>query len=182
MSQQSNRFDAGSEEAKKFLNSSPKHRMRNFVQEMEKALDNPDKTPTPEARVRLIEMAEQANLEQQTLDARHQERHQVDDAFTSMPLQANSMSLTVPPMDERKVGRPLEGKKPKIEKTFALDSDLHKRLVRISNMEGLRLDRKYSVSSIMQHLLLFALEHVEDEKVIPGPDGFGLTLREGTRS
>lgn len=90
--------------------------------------------------------------------------------------QTDAMSLTVPEKEPGRNGRPLHGKKPKIEKTFAIDDEIHRQLVRISNHEGIRHDKKFSVSFIMNHLLDFALAHVEGTNVIPDDQGIGLVI------
>jgi hypothetical protein len=87
---------------------------------------------------------------------------------------ASGMSLQVP--EHNPGGRPLHGKKPKVEKTFAIPPEIHQRLVSISNHEGIRHDKKFSVSYIMGHLLDFALSHVEGTKVIPDANGDGLVI------
>lgn len=85
-----------------------------------------------------------------------------------------SMSLQVP--EHNPGGRPRHGKKPKVEKTFAIPPEIHQRLVSISNHEGIRHDKKFSVSYIMGHLLDYALSHVEGTKVIPDANGDGLVI------
>lgn len=51
-----------------------------------------------------------------------------------------------------------------LEKSFSIDKDQYKLLVRYSNMEGLRLETNVSTSVILRHLLDFALAHVDPEK------------------
>ncbi|MCS4089845.1 hypothetical protein [Rhizobium sp. BK176] len=85
------------------------------------------------------------------------------------------MSLEVP--EHNPGGRPRHGKKPKVEKTFAIPPEIHQRLVSISNHEGIRHDKKFSVSYIMGHLLDFALSHVDGTKVIPDANGDGLVIK-----
>lgn len=90
-----------------------------------------------------------------------------------------------PQVDEDDVGagpsysaRP-SSKKPKLlEKTFSIDPEQHRKLLRFSNMEGLRLDANVSVSEIIRHLLDFALAHVDERKgeVLPSRDGKGLKI------
>ncbi|MBY3433156.1 hypothetical protein HFN89_03035 [Rhizobium laguerreae] len=89
--------------------------------------------------------------------------------------QASKMSLEVPEYNPG--GRPRHGKMPKVEKTFAIPPEIHQRLVSISNHEGIRHDKKFSVSHIMGHLLAYALSHVEGTKVIPDASGDGLVIK-----
>lgn len=95
---------------------------------------------------------------------------------THRPADPATMELK-PEAEPRKVGRPLEGSRPKVEKTFTLDADVHKRIARIANMDGLRLDSRFSVSAVLQHLVEYALAHTVDNQVMPGPDGLGLVIR-----
>jgi len=90
--------------------------------------------------------------------------------------EADEVSVSVPERSANAVGRPLHGKKPKVEKTFAIDDDIHRTLISISNHEGIRHDRKFSVSYIMNHLLMYALSHVEGTRVIPDGNGDGLVI------
>ena len=158
----SSQFSKDSEESQKFLN--PQHnRLEQLAAQLGTALEKPDGP----RKLNSVPDAKAPHRHQEAIRA--QPRQQVTD----------SMALTAPDQEPRKVGRPLGGKKPKVEKTFAIDDDIHRRLVRISNMEGLRLDKKLSVSGIMQYLLEYGLSHVEDEKVLPGPDGYGLIIEQG---
>ncbi|MDW9478757.1 hypothetical protein GOB57_08570 [Sinorhizobium meliloti] len=87
------------------------------------------------------------------------------------------MELLVPENGPGTSGRPRHGQKPKVEKTFAIPPEIHQRLISISNHEGIRHDKKFSVSFIMSHLLEFALSHVEGTKVIPDANGDGLVIQ-----
>lgn len=89
---------------------------------------------------------------------------------------ATGMALEVPGREPGRNGRPLHGKKPKVEKTFAIDDEIHSRLIEISNWEGIRHKKKFSVSFVMSHLLEFALAHVEGTKVIPIDGAEGLVI------
>ena len=51
-----------------------------------------------------------------------------------------------------------------VEKTFSIDKDQYKLIVRFSNMEGLRLETNIPTSTIVRHLLDFAMAHVDPVK------------------
>lgn len=65
-----------------------------------------------------------------------------------------------------------------VEKTFSIDKGQYKKLVRFSNLEGLRLEANVATSQILRHLLEFALAHVDHEKgeILPSADGRGLRI------
>ena len=153
-------FNISSEETKKFVSGAPKHKLADFAAKLGSALEKPDGEIKPKENNVVREQLN--NLENQVAKE-----------------DANDMSLTTPQNEPRKVGRPLSGKKPKVEKTYAIDEDTHTKLVRISNLDGLRLNKKLSVSAILQHIVDYGLSHIEDEKVMPGNDGFGLIVKQG---
>lgn len=73
-------------------------------------------------------------------------------------------------------GRPLLGKERKVERTVSMDKPLDKILERLSNYEGLRLDKNVSTASICVHLMTYALSHVRDNAIFPTSDGKGLAI------
>ena len=156
----STQFNIDSEETKKFLTSKPKDKLADFAAKLGSALEKPDGEIKPKENNVVREQI--SNLENQVA------REDTSD-----------MALTTPQNEPRKVGRPLSGKKPKVEKTYAIDEETHTKLVRISNLDGLRLNKKLSVSAILQHIVDYGLSHVQDEKVIPGEDGRGLIVEQG---
>lgn len=163
------RFDADSPEAREFMtrgNGRPDPMVA--MREIKAALENPD------GRRQQTEDETDGNVRALKSVA----RLDAVDRPPQLPMVQDHMSASVAaPEEPRKVGRPLLGKKPKVEKTITLDDDMHRWLIRLSNKEGLRLDAKFSVSGIVDHLLKYALSHVEDDKVLPGPDGYGLEIR-----
>lgn len=83
------------------------------------------------------------------------------------------------PDDEPVERRGRKSKKPEdrlVERSFPADRETVKRLQRLANLEGVRLDGRYSVAHIIRHLIDYALSHVEDDAVLPGPDGKGLHI------
>lgn len=65
-----------------------------------------------------------------------------------------------------------------LEKTYSVDPEKHELMVMFSNLEGLRLRQNVSTSRILDHLLAFALSHVDLSRgeVIPTVDGRGLHI------
>ena len=63
---------------------------------------------------------------------------------------------------EAKAARP---RKPRlVERSFTIDPDQDRILIRLSNMEGLRFEKSISSSEILRHLIDFALAHVDLQK------------------
>jgi hypothetical protein len=182
MSSAKSRFSTQSPEVTSFLTEEippPADRFANLRERLGPALDRPDGAIPEQSKLVPFQQPAPGQAQPQQ-PAPSQQIDQSTGQTQGRDLAAGGqLPASVIDNDSRKVGRPLEGKKPKVEKTFAIDPEMHRMLIRISNNEGLRLDRKFSVSGVMQHLLMFALQHVEDDKVFPGPDGFGLELSNG---
>ncbi len=89
---------------------------------------------------------------------------------------STGMAMEVAQPEPNRGGRPLHGKKPKVEKTFAIDDEIHAHLIAISNWEGIRHGKKFSVSHIMNHCLAYALSHAEGTHVIPINGAEGLVI------
>lgn len=194
MAQQSKRFDGDDPKVTEFLNpDSPMSKFRNITEKLAEGLARPDGAkddhharheqvaPFQPPQAANAPHAEPNREEFRQEQYGHEERRQ-DEPSRQSPMIADRMSLSIPEDEGKRVGRPREGRKPKIEKTFAIDQDMYKRIMRISNMDGLRNDARYSLSGVMGHLLEFAFLHVEDDKVMPGPDGCGLHLVKGERA
>lgn len=167
MSNQS--FKTDSPAVSDFLNrKNPAERFQALSETLGNALEKPDGPPSVGGPVLVRNSPLPATIEDQRRDEdgdrEHKEKPRSDD-----------MALEVP--EHNPGGRPRHGKKPKVEKTFAIPPEIHQRLVSISNHEGIRHDKKFSVSYIMGHLLDFALSHVEGTKVIPDATGDGLVIK-----
>lgn len=93
-------------------------------------------------------------------------------------IQSDEVSYSIPAAQPsvNKGGRPLMGKARKVERTVSMDKPLDKLLERLSNYEGLRLDRNVSTASVCVHLMLYGLSHVRDNAVFPTQDGKGLQI------
>lgn len=91
---------------------------------------------------------------------------------------ADEASVQIPEkvVQQNKGGRPLQGRERKVERTVSMHKPLDKLLERLSNHEGLRLDRNVSTASVAVHLMMYALSHVKDNAVFPGEDGNGLEI------
>jgi hypothetical protein len=163
MSNQS--FKTDSPEVRNFLEKkNPAEKFAALSETMGNALQRPDGPAAPVAVL----------VRNGPLPAVIDDERAGDESENTELQKSNSMALEVP--EHNPGGRPLQGKKPKVEKTFAIPPEIHQRLVSISNHEGIRHDKKFSVSHIMGHLLDFALSHVEGTKVIPDATGDGLVI------
>lgn len=89
---------------------------------------------------------------------------------------AASLQIAEKAAQVNKGGRPLQGKERKVERTVSMHKPLDKLLERLSNHEGIRLDRNVSTASVAVHLMMYALSHVKDNAVFPADDGKGLTI------
>jgi hypothetical protein len=143
--------------------SNPAEKFAALSETLSNALERPDGPPSAVGPVLVRNSTVPAPIENR------QENERIEGS-------ASGMSLEVP--EHNPGGRPRHGKKPKIEKTFAIPPEIHQLLVSISNHEGIRHDKKFSVSHIMGHLLAYALSHVEGTKVIPDANGDGLVIKE----
>lgn len=162
MSKQS--FKTDSPAVSDFLNrKNPAERFQALSDTLGSALEKPDGPPPAGGPVLVHNSHPPAPIEEK----------QVEEESNEEP-KSDGMSLEVP--EHNPGGRPRHGKMPKVEKTFAIPPEIHKRLVSISNHEGIRHDKKFSVSYIMGHLLDYALSHVEGTKVIPDANGDGLVI------
>jgi hypothetical protein len=164
MSSQS--FKKDNPEVGQFLkrHENPASKFANLTEVLGPALDRPDGITHPPAPAPIRDLTANADG-----------HSGADQALAKLP-HTNDMELPVG--DSPSVnGRPRHGKKPKVEKTFAIPPEIHQQLISISNHEGIRHDKKFSVSYIMGHLLEYALSHVEGTKVIPDSDGDGLVIR-----
>lgn len=92
---------------------------------------------------------------------------------------SDEASIQIPEKDAtpNRGGRPLHGKERKVERTVSMHKPLDKLLERLSNMEGLRLDKNVSTASVAVHLMLYALSHVKEDAIFPGEDGLGLAIK-----
>jgi hypothetical protein len=155
-------FKSGTPAVDNFLRQNPAEKFRALSGTLGQALDKPDGPPPAPTLVR-EELPPAV----------------INDAKDHQPAKdgplIGDMSLQVP--EHNPGGRPRHGKKPKVEKTFAIPPEIHQQLVSISNHEGIRHDKKFSVSHIMGHLLDYALSHVEGTKVIPDANGDGLVIQ-----
>lgn len=142
----------------------PAERFAALSETLGNALERPDGPPSAGGPVLVRNTPPPAQIDEQRNEEESKEE-----------AKSNEMSLEVP--EHNPGGRPRHGKKPKVEKTFAIPPEIHQRLVSISNHEGIRHDKKFSVSYIMGHLLEFALSHVEGTKVIPDETGDGLVIK-----
>lgn len=156
-------FKPDSPAVNKFLTANPAEKFAALSEKLGSALEKPDGPPLSPGPVLVHNNPAPATID-----------HRKDEEGTDEPT-SGSMSLEVP--EHNPGGRPRHGKKPKVEKTFAIPPEIHQRLVSISNHEGIRHDKKFSVSYIMGHLLDFALSHVEGTKVIPDANGDGLVIK-----
>lgn len=93
----------------------------------------------------------------------------------SEPVSDDAVSLATPASDERK-SQQLYGRRGEraVDFNLSLTSDQADRLTDLAAYEMLRTRTKVSVSQIVRELIDFALHHVEDNRVIPTPDGRGL--------
>lgn len=165
---QNNSFKKDSPEVAGFLNRQPlSDRLNSFKQAFEKPDGAPPVVTQPEAT---------AVAPVPIRQLQPQEVEQVDQHSQALDTRDQRMALEIPEAGPAKNGRPLHGKKPKVEKTFAIDDEIHSRLIEISNWEGIRHRKKFSVSFVMSHLLEFALAHVEGTKVIPIDGAEGLVI------
>ena len=158
---QNRTFKTDSPEVSRFLaepQGNPLDRLKNF----QEALEKPDGPPIASNPVQLRPIEQQVPVRQ-----------------PEQSRDSNSMSIEVMEREPGKNGRPLHGKKPKVEKTYAIDDEVHRRLIEISNWEGIRHGKKFSVSHIMGHLLEYALSHVEGTNVIPIDGAEGLVIETG---
>jgi hypothetical protein len=159
----------------------PLDRLKSF----QEALSQPDAPPA--RQIANLHAAAETLAQPPAPQTQSNQREAVTQELVSLPtvtpdLRRNDAEagVYIPHSQPAKVGRPLLGRKPKVEKTFAIDDDLHRRLINISNWEGIRHDKKFSVSHIMNHLLEYALSHVDGTKVIPidGEEGLVITRKE----
>jgi hypothetical protein len=164
MSNQS--FKTDSPEVNSFLSRksvNPAEKFSALAETFGSALEKPDGSPSSPGPVLV-----RHNPVPSTIDHRQDDEDHADEPGASI-------ALEVP--EHNPGGRPRHGKKPKVEKTFAIPPEIHQRLISISNHEGIRHDKKFSVSYIMGHLLEYALAHVDGTKVIPDATGDGLVIK-----
>lgn len=96
----------------------------------------------------------------------------------SEPRNEGGLSLEIPEAAEQDESRSLQlyGRRGEraIDINLSLTKEQGDRLNVLLAHEILRLGRKVSTSEIARHLIDFALHHVEENRVIPTPDGLGL--------
>jgi hypothetical protein len=116
----------------------------------------------------LVSMVQQPQVAVQEAELPHVEPEVISDGAS---LQIPEKAALV-----NKGGRPLQGKERKVERTVSMHKPLDKLLERLSNHEGIRLDKNVSTASVAVHLMMYALSHVRDNAVFPADDGNGLTI------
>jgi len=157
---------------------------------LEKAIDEPDRrAPSEPIPIRRAVQDEAPSLEARIEAPQHVQAPQHVEAppqdggeAVSLGSKAagsvdeTSMQIVV---DEAPKQKKAPGKN-MVEKTFSIDKDQYKLLVRMSNLEGLRLEKNVATSEILRHLLDFALAHadVKTGEVLTVGDGKGLKVPE----
>lgn len=163
----SKNFNPDSPEAANFLaRQNPAEKFKALSGDIERAFEKPDGQPK-HAGPQLVQAASAPMPIVSQPPVRYAEPQQTRD-------DEQAMSMAVP--ERNPGGRPRHGTMPKVEKSFTIPPETFKRIVSISNHEGIRHDKKFSVSYIMAHLLDYALSHVEGTKVIPDENGDGLVI------
>lgn len=95
-----------------------------------------------------------------------------DQASISVPEREKS----APSRRHRRYGN-RDADKQAVDMTMSMDPVQAERLTELAAYEMLRIKSRVSVSEVVRHLIDFALAHIEDNKVIPTPDGAGLHIQ-----
>lgn len=185
-----NSFKTDSQNVTEFLKQ-PKGHTISRLHELKAALERPDgfpeamrtaepETPAPSPVVAVQSAVPPTARADDAQVSMQQSARQAPSSATTheLPPSANG-AMEIPAAEPNRGGRPLLGAKPKVEKTFAIDENIHLRLIEISNWEGIRHKKKFSVSHMMNHALTFALAHMEGTHMIPidGKDGLVIPVK-----
>jgi len=176
------KVDESSEEVSKFLNpKKPDDKVTKFmslVSELDQIRANPDRIEPAAPQQQAVQEEAPKTPQVHSLKPQPQAPAQPaasPEAGAERSFLEDRVSVQSPTVETR--GR--KAKEPDklfLEKSFSIDPAVYKRIERITNLEGLRHDARFSVSHVVRHLLDFALAHVENDEVMPTADGKGLHI------
>nr|WP_250808014.1 hypothetical protein [Neorhizobium tomejilense] len=167
-------FKNDRQEVAAFL-AKPKGSPMERLKELQTALEKPDGLPGDDPTLATVtQLRTHEPIAPQTSPAQQAPEPAMGKPAAQPDLDnAPDATLEIPEPGPNKGGRPLLGTRPKVEKTFAIDEDIHQFLIEVSNWEGIRHKKKFSVSHMMNHALMFAIAHMNGTHMIPinGKDG-----------